>query len=216
MKYSWKDIEPYLTNRLSQTKNIMTFGTIGSKNVENDVDIIITKKPQAKTSEFYREVHDLFTGLDQYMASTYDCKAIKFIKLCQQDEALYLSGYKQGDLALHVMTFVSYPQLFKDWDWALGPKDNIKSLLSSYVPLLGKTEMIYSSEFSKSQHNEHLILNLSHLDIINSKYPTDLFLKKMNHAYGYVSKHANVDFVPAENKEEVINKFYSLCDLLEA
>ncbi|MGV8171736.1 MAG: hypothetical protein ACP5OA_03530 [Candidatus Woesearchaeota archaeon] len=215
MKYSWTDIEPYLADSLSKTKHIMTFGTIGSRNVENDIDIIITKKPEAKLSGFYREIHKLFTDLNQYMNDNYGCNALKFVKLCHQDEALYLSGYKPGDLALHVMTYVSYPQLSKDWNWALGPTDDVKSLLGSYNSILGEKDMIYSEKFSKSQTNEHLILNLSQLDAINLKYPEELFLKKTNHSYRYVMKYANIDFNPITTREEAVNRFYELCDLLE-
>jgi len=48
--YTWDEIKKLLSKELEKTKHMLTFGTIGSCDVENDVDIIITKKPKSKSS----------------------------------------------------------------------------------------------------------------------------------------------------------------------
>ena len=41
--YTWDEIEYFLRKELSKTKHVMTFGTIGSRNIDHDIDLIITK-----------------------------------------------------------------------------------------------------------------------------------------------------------------------------
>ncbi len=42
--YTWVEIEKVIREELRKTKHIMTVGTIGSCNINHDVDLIITKK----------------------------------------------------------------------------------------------------------------------------------------------------------------------------
>ena len=62
--YNWQEIKNFLDKELRKTKHILTFGTIGSCNIEHDIDLIITKKSSSKTSDFYKEIHILFDSLD--------------------------------------------------------------------------------------------------------------------------------------------------------
>ena len=54
--YTWSEIKEFLEKDLKRTKHILTFGTIGSCNVEHDVDVIITKKPSSKTANLVKLV----------------------------------------------------------------------------------------------------------------------------------------------------------------
>ena len=50
--YAWEDIKDFLVKELRKTKHIMTYGTIGSCDINHDIDTIITKKPASPSAEF--------------------------------------------------------------------------------------------------------------------------------------------------------------------
>ena len=66
-KCTWEEVREFLVNELSKTKCIMTWGTIGSCNIEHDIDTIIAKKPSSPSADFYKEVHGIFDSLEVYL-----------------------------------------------------------------------------------------------------------------------------------------------------
>lgn len=53
--YTWEEIRAVLEKELNKTKHILTYGTIGSCNIEHDIDTIVTKKPDSKSSDFLKK-----------------------------------------------------------------------------------------------------------------------------------------------------------------
>jgi len=77
-KKSWKEIKEFLIGEMKKTKHIMTFGTIGSCDIERDIDLIITKKPGSGTADFYKEIHSFFDSMDNFVKKRYGSRAIRF------------------------------------------------------------------------------------------------------------------------------------------
>lgn len=117
--YNWKEIKNLLEAELKKTKNIMTFGTIGSCNVEHDIDIIITKTPGSSLKEFFMEIHYLFDNLDEHLVKKYDAHAIRFSTSEEQFSILELMKNNENNLAFHTMVYINYPEMKRDWDWSL-------------------------------------------------------------------------------------------------
>lgn len=88
----------------------MTFGTIGSCDVIHDIDIIITKKPNSKSSEFYKEIHEFFDRINRYLQMKFKAKLITTRKFVQEVEVCKLARRQPKDLIFHVMTYISYQQ----------------------------------------------------------------------------------------------------------
>jgi hypothetical protein len=215
--YTWNEIKDFLIKELGKTKHIMTFGTIGSCNVENDIDTIITKKPKSKSSEFYKEIHNLFDNLNDYLNKKYNAKAIRFSKMEEEYLIQYLGRSSKNDLLLHTMIYTSYNQIEKDWGWALFEGENIKKiLLQHYKTLFGKTKNIFTRAFSKKNYCDPIFIFLYLGDKINSNFPDDLLLKVMNHSYDYFfRKRLGIKTPVAKNKKQVKEIFYKLCDKLD-
>src|SRR3989344_1061419 len=96
--YSWPEIKNFLAKELNSAKHIMTFGTIGSCNIEHDIDIIITKKPSSKSSAFYKEVHDLFNGVDTYLQKKHKAKMIRTSRFSDEEETKYIANFQDKEL----------------------------------------------------------------------------------------------------------------------
>ncbi len=63
--YTWKEIRRVLEKELKKTRHIMTYGTIGSCNIEKDIDTIVTKKPGSKSEDFKQyKREDIFITLN--------------------------------------------------------------------------------------------------------------------------------------------------------
>jgi hypothetical protein len=65
-KITWDELKAVIIKQISSFRTIMTFGTIGSCRIDHDIDLIITKKPSAKSDEFYKEIHTLFNNLNEF------------------------------------------------------------------------------------------------------------------------------------------------------
>ena len=214
--YAWEEIEEFLVKELKKTKHIMTFGTLGSRKVEHEIDTIITKKPKSKSSDFYKEVHSLFDNLSNYLMKKYGAKAIRFS--FNEKEALKLSDYNKNDLAFHTMIYTSYPQIERDWNWAL-LRDDIgikKTLIKHYNCLRGDVKDLFSKEFMKEKYPDPIFIFVSLFDKMNSNYSKNFFLEVMNDHFEFLfRKKLGLKTPVAKNKKEVKEVFYKLCDKLD-
>ena len=212
--YEWGEIKSFLIKELKKTRHIMTFGTIGSCNVNHDIDIIITKKSNSPTSEFYKEVHILFDSLNNYLLGKYNAKAIRFSQYKADFETLLKSGSK--DLLLHVMIYTNYPQIEKDWGWFLLKDESLKVILSKYNCLIGSLDDLNSKEFLKESYYDPVFLLLYLYDRINSGYSESNLVNVMNSYYDQIyRKKLNIKPPVAKNEKEVRKYFYKLCDILD-
>ncbi len=212
--YTWEEIKELLIKELKKTKHILTFGTIGSCNVEHDVDLIITKKPKSKSSDFYKEIHNLFDLLNKYLNNKYGAKVIRFSQY--EEEAKILSDYKEKDLAFHTMVYTSYPQIEKDWGWFLLENESIKEILLSCNCLLGSTEDLFSKEFKKESYYDSIFIILYLYDRVNSNYPEKRLVEVMNACFDLIFRKKLGRKTPiAKNKKEVREIFYKLCDIID-
>ncbi len=213
--YTWQDIEDLIRPELDHCGAIQTFGTIGSRNLEHDIDIIITKEPGAKSSDFYRQIHNVYDTIDTYVRQQ-GRKLIRFTCLDHEMDVCHIGGWEPGDLRLHTMTYVSLPQMRKDWAVPLGEELEVEDVLDKeYIPIKGSKEDIFSRGFSKGNRNDHRILKLSDGDRVHSNYPEKLMVDAMNHIFRYVSKHAKIEEVLATSKEDVRECMYRIADALE-
>lgn len=214
--YTWNEIKDILLKELSKTKHIMTFGTIGSLNIEHDIDLIITKKPSSKSSDFYKEVHHLFDNIDAYLKNKYKAKAVRFAFSAEEHIVRHLTENKK-DISFHTMIYTSWPQIERDWNWALFKDENIKDILTnSYKPLIGSIEDLFSKEFQKENYCDPVFIQLYLYDKINSHYPKKLLVNAMNHYFDYLyRKRLKLKAPIAKNEKQVRQTFYKLCDILD-
>ena len=215
--YTWEEIKNFLIKELKKTKHIMTYGTIGSCNIEHDIDTIITKKPNSSSVEFYKEIHKLFDSLDNYLNKKYNSKLICFSTAAEQFFALEMAKYSKKDLAFHVMIYVSFPQIEKDWSWALFENDNIKEILAkNYDCLRGSVKDLFSKKFMKSTHCDSLFTFLYMYDKINSHYSEKFLIKIMDHYYDYLfRKRLKLKPPVIRNKKDIKKAFYKLLGILD-
>ena len=214
--YTWKEIREFLIKELKETKHIMTWGTLGSCNIEHDIDTIITKKPNSPSAEFYREVHGIFDKLNDYLKRKYDGKLIHLPGVSFVPEFLKLMNYSKKDLTIHTLIYSSYSQIEKDWNWALFEGEKIKDILKNCDFFFGSLEDLYSRDFQKSNYADNVLLYLSLYDRIHSNYDEVFLLKVMNYYFDYLfRKRMGVKTPVAKNKKEVREIFYKLCDKLD-
>jgi len=215
--YTWEEIKDFLIKELKKTKHIMTFGTIGSCNVEHDIDLIITKKPSSSSSGFYKEIHEVFDKINDYLKKKYNANLIRFSKMEEEIINEYIGNAKKDDLLVHTMIYTSYPQMQKDWDWALFKDENIEEILKkNYVYLIGSLNDLFSREFMKENYYDPIFIYLYLGDKINSNYPEDLLVRTMNHSLDYLyRKRLKLKSPIAKNKEDIKKYFYELCDKLD-
>ncbi|MDD5331783.1 MAG: hypothetical protein PHE43_03100 [Candidatus Nanoarchaeia archaeon] len=213
----WEDVEAFLKEDLKKCSYIQTYGTIGSVNIQHDIDLIITKKPEATIEDFFKEIHEHFDRLNDHLVSTFGKKVVKFSRLSHQEEVLHIGNYEEGDIALHVMNHISLPQLKDYWDSCLERTQRIEDILKKeYKLFLGKIDMIFSEQFSKPGRYDYLFTYMNELDRINSNYPSEIYLKSMNKLFEYAQKRiGDTSIRLAKNKEEVRDCFYDLARKLD-
>ncbi len=213
--YTWDEISTFLKKELSKSKHIMTFGTFGSLDVENDVDLFITKKPISPSALFYKEVHALFNNLNKFIYTNYKLRIIFFFGC--EPETLKLSNYTKKDLAIHRFVYTSFPQIEKDWNWALFPNENLKSFFEEkYFCLLGKPKDLFSKDFQKGLYYDNIFVYLNLYDRINSNYPDKFLVEVMSYYYDYLfRKRLKLRTPIIKNKQDVVACFYNLCEELD-
>jgi len=215
--YDWNVIESYLKEQLKDTKTILTAGTIGSRNLNHDIDLVIIKRPEAKRSDHYKEIHKICDGLDAYLRDNFGKKLIKFTKLAQQEEYLYLGKYAPGDLALHTLPYASLDHMVQIWAPDLKPDESVEDIVrKEYNPLFGSKEQIFSLEFKQRKPYDGIALKMDEQDRTNANFPEELVVNGSNHLFRFVAKHLGIEnkYV-AENKAQVREYFYQLLDKID-
>ena len=214
--YTWEEIEKVLKKELEKTKHIMTFGTIGSRKVEKDIDTIITKKPESKSSDFYKEIHNLFDNLNSYLVRKYRGRVIRTSRFSDEEETKYIANYNKNDLIFQVLTYISFKQIKMHWFADLAPTENLENLLKKgYNCILGKPLDLFKSNF-EIYGKEYLFIRLNDSDRINSHFPIDFLIKRMNVLFEFLfRKKLGLKTPVAKNKKQLKEVFYKLCDKLD-
>lgn len=215
--YTWEEIRDFLIKELKKTKHIMTFGTIGSCNIEHDIDIIITKKPKSKTSDFFKEIHGLWADVDNYLKSRYHKKLIVFSVFSHQEEIAKLGKWHKGDLLFHTMVYNSLHEIKIETKKFLKIKESPIPLLKYHYDLLkGKKSYLFSEAFSKENIYGNLYVMMYEHDRLKSNLPDKLLIKKMNELFNYIlKKRLNIKPLKAKTKREVYETFYKTLDILD-
>jgi len=216
--YTWEEIEKLLAKELRKTRHIMTYGTIGSRNIDKDIDTIITKKPNSKSSDFYKEVHELFDKLNEYLNKTHKCKLIVTRRFDSEIEICKLGGKQKNDLVLQVMTYISRSQIKMHWlpNTMLEGQTAEKIIREDYECIYGEFGDVLSEEFEGTVASEGLFLYVNDLDRINSNYDEKLLCEVMNSLFDFIlRKRLKLEPKIAKNKKEVREIFYHTCDELD-
>lgn len=213
--YTWEEVRKVLIKELKKTKHILTYGTIGSCNVDHDIDTIITKKPYSTTEEFYKEIHELFDSLEKYLYQKYGGKVLVFPK--HEEEFLTISEYKKKkDLVIQAMIYTSYSQIEKDWGWFLFKKDSIKRVLKEYKLLKGIKEDLKNKDFKKSLFTDPILIYLYPCDRIHAHYPKKDLIRIMDAYYDFFfRKWMKKEKPKTNNLDDVKNNFYLLCKTID-
>lgn len=217
--YTWADIKAQLHLQLQDSSHIQTYGTIGSCNIDHDVDTIITKKPRSPSASFFKEVHNLFDGLDRFLFENFGSRLIRTSRFSDEEETKYIAGCGANDLVFQVMTYLSYKQLKMHWYDAFCNLDVDgkagQFLADNYDCIVGSTEDLFSPEFGEF-HHEDLFIRLNDSDRINSHFPSDLLIHRMNVLYDFVlRKRLGKQSPVAENELAVRTCFYETCAILD-
>lgn len=214
--YTWEEIKSFLKKELQKTKHIMTFGTIGSCNVETDIDTIITKKPSSKSSSFYKEIHNLFDKLDIYLKKSYKGNVVLNSPASRRASG-YLLKKNKSNLFFDIMIYTSYPQIKNDWNWARFYHQKINDLLKKdYQLIKGKKEDLFGKKFMKKTYCDSIFLYVYQTNVIYSKLPEKLTIKIMNDSLDFLyRKKLGLRVSVAKNKNEIKKHFYALLDILD-
>ena len=209
--YTWKEIRRVLEKELKKTRHIMTYGTIGSCNIEKDIDTIVTKKPGSKSEDFFKELHELFDKIDNYLQTNYDCKLVRTSRLNDQEEIKYLGNFEKNDLDFQVMSYVSYRQIYMHWYNNLESMKELDDILKSYNCIHGNKQDVFREDF-KQYKREDIFITLNDADRINSHVPSELINKRMQQLIVFLvekklGKNTN-KFKNVKNPREI---FYLIC-----
>ena len=213
-KLSWKVISNYLDKELVKSKHILTFGTLGSLDITNDVDVVITKKPSSPSADFFMEIHTLFEKLDEFLNRNYKTRAVRFAQATQEYLVDYFTSKK---IMFHTMLYVSYSEMKRDWNWALFKGENLRKILeTNYTCILGNKSSLFSKDFKKENYYENIFIYLYLYDSLNSNLPKEVMLKTMNGCFKYLyKKRLGLENPTAKSREEAKKYFYELCNILD-
>ena len=202
--YSWEEIRSVLKKGLQKTEHILTYGTIGSCNIEHDIDTIITKKPSSPSSAFFREIHELFAVVDEYLQKKHNSRLIRTSRFGDEDEVKYIANSKKNDLVFQVMTYVSLEQIRIHWYPDVESNDEINKLLKdNYNCIFGNAGGLFRPDFNKHK-NERLFIRLNDSDRINSHFPASFLIARMNVLFDFIlRKRLNLNSLKATNERDV-------------
>lgn len=214
--YTWEEIRAVLEKELNKTKHILTYGTIGSCNIEHDIDTIITKKPDSKSSDFFKEVHVLFEKIDSYLKKKYNCKLIRTSRFSDEEETKYIAKCTPNDLVFQVLTYVSFSQIEKHWAADLnGGEDLVEILSYSSDFLLGNFSSLLESTFKRNIY-DFLFIRLNDSDRINSHFPQQFLIGRMNMLFDFIlRKRLGLRYEFVDSVEQIKEEFYNICDVLD-
>ena len=214
--YTWEEIKSLLKIELQKTRHILTYGTIGSCNIEHDIDTIITKKPKSSSADFFKEIHNLFNSVDKYLQKKHKAKLIRTSRFSDEEETKYIAKFEENDLIFQVLTYVSFKQIKMHWYADLAPNEKVEKILKDYYScILGNVEDLFKPNF-KVHRNEHLFIRLNDSDRINSHFPREFLVSRMNILFDHIlRKQLHLKTIEAESEDGVREVFYQVCDILD-
>lgn len=214
--YTFEEIRDFLDSKLKKTKNILTFGFIGSCNVEHDLDIIITKRSFSQTADFYKEIHGIFDELNAYLNKKYKSKLLCY-PAGKGGELSTFVKVNKFDLIFEVMIYTTYDQIRRDWEWALYEDESLTDLLINQKFLLGSFSDIQSHSFAKKNYHDPTYIRLYlNLDRFNAGYSKQIFLEIMRKWFDYLyRKRLGLKTPNLKNEKDIRKYFYELCDILD-
>lgn len=142
---------------------------------------------------------------------------IRFSVSSHQSEVLKIGNYKTGDLMLHVMVYHSIPQMIDDWTPDLLKSESVLDIIKEeHKTLYGNIKSLFSKEFLKGKRYDNFFLRIYKNDRLNSNYPKEFLVEKMNWLYRYISKHIKIkEVMIAKNENEARSYFYKICDEID-
>jgi hypothetical protein len=212
---NWEEIESVFLKKLQKTKTFLTFGTVGSHSLEHDIDIVITKKKNVSSSGFYKEVHKFLDALDKYVQKTHKVKAIRFHDLREEGYLRAFGILEKNDLGIHLMLYQSLAQWKLNWAGAQGV--NVEKMIrNDYCCLLGSPKLLFSEQFKKESKYDAAYNLAYHADRSNSHLATKQLVILANVPFSYIHKNIlNKSYKPVKNKNEVRERLYEICDILD-
>lgn len=216
--YSWEEISSLLQSRLNKSQHILTYGTIGSCNIEHDIDTIVTKKPGSPSALFFEELHVLFEQVNRYLQEKHLSRLIRTSRFCDEEEVKFIAGYQKTDLVFQVMTYVSMKQLKMHWfDASTKENANLEPFLkTNYHCLFGNLQTIFAPEFQEYKQ-EDLFIRLNDSDRLNSHFPPDFLIARMNVLYDFIlRKRLGKETLEAKFPSECHQIFYEVCEILDS
>lgn len=217
--YSWDELRSQLKLELQSSEHILTYGTIGSCNVAHDIDTIVTMKPGSSSANFFRELHGLFDRLDKYLHDNHNARLVRTSRFSDEEETKFIAGCNTNDLVFQVLSYVSLKQIKMHWYDSFNNVDSQqeteKLLKESYQCITGNTSDLFTPEFASYQYEEHFI-RLNDSDRINSHFPEDFLVHRMNVLYDFIMrKRLGADFRFAMDEIDCRRLFYDVCGFLD-
>lgn len=196
----------------------MTFGTIGSLDVNKDIDIIVTKKPNSKSSALFKELHQLFSALDRYLQNCFGSRLICVPRLDHEEDVKIIAKKTTKDIVFHLMVHLSYPSIEMDWVPALTTSRDVARLIDDkFVFIKGSKQDIFSKAFSRAKKYDGLFIYMHNMDRVNSNYGEKEMLRVMNHLFDYIMrKRLGLKTMKAQSRKEARDIFYRICDILDS
>lgn len=217
--YTWEEIRECLKKKLTHTSHIFTYGTIGSCNVDHDIDTIVTKKPGSTSADFFQELHLLFNHVDEYLRTNHNARLIRTSRFSDEEESKYIAGYEAKDLVFQVMSYVSLKQINMHWFDSINSSDPVSEieafLRSSYKCIKGEPDSLFDHNFAQYKYEE-LFIRLNDSDRINSKFPEQFLVQRMNVLYDFVMrKRMGVSSHRCSTAIDCQRIFYDVCSFLD-
>jgi len=214
---NWKGLEVFFINELKKTNHIQTFGRFGSDDISHDIDLLVTKKPSSPTEKFFMEVHGLLDSTKKFLSEKYNKKLIRFSRFIHEREVLHIGEHEEGDIALHLMTYVSWPQIKDEWKSDLIRGKSFKRILKKkYNPLIGNVDMLFSKEFSKPNKYDNFVKYMYQCDRFHSNYPSEVLVGSMNNLFKYLHKLiGSENHSVVKNEFEAKEKFYDMARMVD-
>lgn len=217
--FTWDELRLQLTVELQHTSHILTYGTIGSCNIDHDIDTIVTKKPDSPSADFFEDLHKVFDNIDTYLQKHYQARLIRTSRFSDEEETKYIANCQENDVVFQVLSYVSMKQIKMHWfDSFIDLDGDVKTeafLRDNYKCIGGQISDIFRSDFA-CHKREDIFIRLNDSDRINSHFPKDFLVRRMNVLYDFVlRKRLGIEMLPAADEDECRDLFYKVCMILD-
>ena len=115
------------------------------------------------------------------------------------------------------MAYHSIPQIIDDWTPDLLKNENIlDEIKNDYKILYGNVKLLFSKNFLKGKMYDKWFLNIYKNDRINSNYPKEFLIEKMNELFRFMGKKVKIKkALVAKNEKQVRNYLYKICKMID-